>query len=300
MESSKDLLNIKKLNIILFDVSLRDGLQGLPIKYHEIYTTEYKKKIFDDIIIKYNPKNIEIGSIINSKIMPIMKDSIELFEIIYKLPAPINNYNIYLLIPNKNNLLKAIENNIINYSFITSVSNSFQLKNIKKNINETKIELNDMVNIVNELKKNNSIKYNVKLYISCIDECPIEGKINNDFIIDEIFYYYQNFDIDIYCLCDTCGTLNYFDYKYIIDNLINKKFPIEKISLHLHVDLEKNIFNIENIIFYSLDNNIKQYDISLLEFGGCSLTIKINNLHQNLSYQLFFDIIQKYINLIDL
>ena len=64
--------------------------------------------------------------------------------------------------------------------------------------------------------------------------------------------------------------------------------------------IESNNFNLENIIFYSLDNNIKQYDISLLEFGGCSLTIKNSNLHQNLSYQLFFNIIQKYINLINL
>ena len=331
---------IEKLNIKLFDVSLRDGLQGLPIEYHEIYTTEYKKKIFDNIIFNYNPINIEIGSIINPKIMPILKDSIELFRITSSDIFPysselifqksllevsernnvnnnllINNKNIFLLIPNKNNLLKAIENNIMNYSFITSVSNSFQYKNIKKNIYETKNELKEMMNIINKniysndftsstevihgkdfIELNKFKKNNIKLYISCINECPIEGKIDNDFIVEEIIYYYKNLNIDIYCLCDTCATLDYLDYKYIIDNLIKKSISLEKISLHLHIDLNKNISNIENIIFYSLDNNIKHFDISLLEFGGCSLTIQNNNLHQNLSYNLFFDIIQKYID----
>ena len=273
-------MNINKLNIILFDTSLRDGLQCLSTEKHYLYTTKYKKKIFDNIVSIHNPKYIEIGSLVNSTIIPIMKDTIELFKNINN-----NNNNIFILIPNKNYLLKAIVNNIKNYSFITSLSNSFQLKNIKKNINQMKNELYEMMNIINNLKKYNNSIYYTKLYISCINECPIEGKIDNDYIIKDIIYYYENFNIDILCLCDTCGSLTFLDYKYIIDNLIKNNISFDRFSLHLHIDI-KNIDNIENIIFYSLDNNIKHFDISLLEFGGCSVTIKNDHLNNNLSYEL--------------
>ena len=67
--------DFKKLR--LFDVTLRDGLQSIK----KIYTIQEKKDMLHNIIRKYpNTKDIEIGSMVSSKILPQMNDSFELYK----------------------------------------------------------------------------------------------------------------------------------------------------------------------------------------------------------------------------
>ena len=90
-------------------------------------------------------------------------------------------------------------------------------------------QLNNMMRILDDKPE----KSTVKLYVSCINECPIEGKIDNNVIIEKILKY-QELKPDILCLSDTCGTLTVDDLNYIILNLQkNKNF--NNLSLHLHV-----------------------------------------------------------------
>jgi hypothetical protein len=55
-----------KINPILFDVSLRDGIQNAPI---ENFPTERKIEIFQTLFTYYNPQNMEIGSLTSPKIL---------------------------------------------------------------------------------------------------------------------------------------------------------------------------------------------------------------------------------------
>jgi len=261
-----------------FDVSLRDGLQSLPIG--EIYTLDKKKEIYQYICDKYNPSYLEIGSIVSKKVLPIFKDSIELFNY-YKN----NEKNNYLLVPNLNNLYTALDVGCTNISLIKSVSDSFQLKNTKKNIDETKRELYEMLTFI---ENNNKIyKANIKLYISCINECPIEGKISITKIINEINFYYNTFKPDILCLSDTCGTLSNGAFVKIIDNC---DIPYSRLGIHLHCDDE---LETELILKSSFERKIFNIDVSLIESGGCSVTIK--NPKKNLSYDTYYKVLAKYI-----
>ena len=58
-----------------FDVSLRDGLQALPKEIQKDFTTNDKLKIYHNIIFNYKPLNIEIGSIVSEKVLPIFADT---------------------------------------------------------------------------------------------------------------------------------------------------------------------------------------------------------------------------------
>ena len=79
-------------------------------------------------------------------------------------------------------------------------------------MDETKLELDK---IYYELS--NSNVDNIKLYISCVRECPISGEIDLNFIIDEIEYYFNKYEgINELCLSDTCGTLNFLSHTSII------------------------------------------------------------------------------------
>ena len=117
-----------------FDVTLRDGLQALSKDEQENYKTSNKLDLYYNISFNYKPKNIEIGSIVSEKVLPVFKDTLELFERVNKN----KKQNIFIVIPNQDKLRSVINNNNIkNFSFITSVSNSFQIKNTKMSLEES-------------------------------------------------------------------------------------------------------------------------------------------------------------------
>jgi hydroxymethylglutaryl-CoA lyase len=287
--------NIKRIinKPVFFDVSLRDGLQGIR---QDSLSLNDKIDVFHSILFNYRPAKIEIGSIVNPKIMPIMADSLKLYSYAAKFVKNVSSYNseLYIITPNKKALDIAVENGVNNFSFLTAVSNSFQKKNVNKTIQETNIELEEMFKTIH-LTPDNDFK--TKLYVSCINECPLEGKIDNDIIIHEVLNYHKNFPlINEFCLSDTCGSLKFDDYKYIVDTCLFFGMPSTKLSLHLHMNKE-NIEEVTKIIFHSLDSNIIRFDVSLLESGGCSVTLPSSKLLPNLSYEVFNKIYLKYIEL---
>ena len=264
----------------LFDVTLRDGLQSIP----KIYSLAEKMDLGLDIVANKNPKAIEIGSVVSHKIVPQMKNSLDFFQSFSASYGMSNYLDIFVLTPNIKNTRLAINRSVRNYSFITSVSNMFQKKNTNLTICNTKIEIKNMIDLVKTTNEDNKIK----LYISCFTECPIIGKIDNHTILSEIMYYYYTHGEQIcnLCLSDTCGTLRFNDFKFIIDHLIEKGVNLENFGLHLHQQVNSD--NVKNIITYGMKNGISQYDVSYIpEVGGCSVTMK--NPSGNIGYETIYE-----------
>lgn len=285
----------KKINPILFDVSLRDGIQNAdPADFDSIY----KMEIFDSLLSSYNPSNIEIGSLVSSKHLPIMNDSliIHKYAIDYLLINEENfkNKKIYMLVPTLSRLQNALDNNVTNFSMITSVSDEFQKKNTNRTILEMKDELKSMTRILDS--RHDSKNFTKKLYISCINYCPISRRINDEFIVNELCDYHDNFSFDELCISDTTGELTFDKYKFIIDSCIDRGIPSSKLSLHLHVSTE-NFDNVYHIVCYSFSKNINKFDVSMLNTGGCTVSINDRSmLKSNLSYDLFYYILGQYID----
>lgn len=288
----------KMINVKPFDVTLRDGLQALTIDEQTNYTTEFKKQIYNQIVSKYNPRNIEIGSFVNTKILPIFKDTEELFNSIK------DNKNKYILVPNQEQLMNAIKFGATNFSFITSVSNSFQLKNTKMTKQENLNNLNNMIHFLDDYKsykidveKGEVIQeyknFYIKLYVSCINECPIEGKIPIIDIVTEL-YNLSNNKFDKICLSDTCGTLTHADFSQLIGMLYELGADIDKFTLHLHVKPDREE-EVEKIVHTAIDYGIEEFDVSDLKTGGCSVTMDKNSLAPNMSYEQFYKFLTNYL-----
>jgi len=273
-----------KINPILFDVSLRDGIQNAPVSEYPI---EKKIEIFEKIIHHENPQKIEIGSIASHRFLPIMKDTIPLYKHVMENRL---EKDVYVLVPSITKLNIAIYNNIYNYSFITSTSNAFQLKNTCRTIEKTKADFTEIFERIERLAKNTR----KKLYVSCIDHCPIIGQIPRDKIIEELLYYNTHYQFDEICLSDTCGNLSFENFAYIVDNVTLLGMNIDRLSLHLHISPD-NIDNSTKILKYCFENELNKFDVSLLETGGCSVTMKSDQLLPNLSYELFYKILYEYI-----
>ena len=290
ISSDKMLLNKYIINNIIkvrpFDVTLRDGLQALSVEEQIKFTTDNKKTLYTYITQKYNPTNLEIGSIVNKKVLPIFNDTEELFNY-----AETNKNKMhYALIPNQYKLNDAINLGVKNFSFITSVSNSFQIKNTNKTVSENYSNLNNMmVYLANSQIEN----YKVKLYVSCINECPIEGKIDMSTIIGELFTL-SLLKFDRICLSDTCGSLTNSDFIDIIENTRKVGIDTKRFSLHLHIREEKE-YEAEKIFHSALDYGINEFDVSHLKSGGCSVTMDKNKIAPNMSYEQYYKFLTKYL-----
>jgi isopropylmalate/homocitrate/citramalate synthase len=273
----------------LFDVSLRDGLQNAdPAKW----TTNAKLEVFRDILSKETPRFMEIGSLVSPKILPIMKDSLEIHSYAntyVRMHHESHDPRLYMLVPSLSKLQTAILHGVRNVSFITSVSNSFQKRNTNRTLNETKTELKEMEKFVKTYPY-----LRTKLYVSCIAECPIAGKQDPDYILRELLAYHYSYDFDELCMSDTCGTLTFDDYEYLVDTLIHFGVPPSKLSLHLHVS-ETNKDEIRKILWHSFQKKICKFDVSMVETGGCSVTMHPDQRLPNLSYDLFYHFLERYI-----
>lgn len=294
INSNKAYCNIYNLlNPKIFDTTLRDGLQNVKPEEFGNYTTEKKIELYKKMITEYNPNFIEVGSLVSKKYFPIFLDSLDILSQTNLKTIEKKNF---LLVPSLNKLKLAIRNGCNNFSFISSVSEKFQIVNTNKNIHQTKT---DILEMMYEVVSNPSVGSNpkVKIYLSCIDTCPLEGKILNDTIISEIAYYNDVCKPDLICLSDTCATLTFDNFVIIIEGIIKCGVNCEKISLHLHVDKTKSNYfaELQKIFNYSLDSGIKNFDVSLLETGGCVMTLGSNNTKANLSYELYYKLLVNYI-----
>lgn len=296
-QSNKCLTN-KLLRVRPFDVTLRDGLQSLTVDEQLNFTTDLKKQLYNEIIEKYNPKNIEIGSCVNTKILPIFKDTEDLFKNIN------DNKKKYILVPNQEQLMNALKIGATNFSFITSISNSFQIKNTKMNKEENLINLNSMIHLLDDYTnfkidiENAEViemftNYNIKLYVSCINECPIEGKISNDIIVSDL-HQLSGMKFDKICLSDTCGTLTNNDFDEIIGKLYEIGANINKFTLHLHVNPDRED-EVQEIFHTALDYGIEEFDVSYLKTGGCSVTMDKNKISPNMNYEQYYKFLTNYL-----
>ena len=291
VNSQKRLTNLyvnKLIKVRPFDVSLRDGLQCLSILEQQNFNTDLKKNIYEEILRNYNSKNIEIGSCVNNKILPIFSDTEDLFHYVENINDRNNRH--YILVPNQDKLKNAINFGATNYSFITSVSNSFQLKNTKKTLNET---YSNLVSMMRYLDKSSIENYKVKIYVSCINECPIEGKIHSHNIVSELFSL-SLLNFDMICLSDTCGTLTYDDFIEIIENTKKVGIDSKKISLHLHIKPEREE-EIEKIVHAAINYGIIEFDVSYLKTGGCSVTMDRDKIAPNMSYEQYYKFLTNYL-----
>jgi hydroxymethylglutaryl-CoA lyase len=270
---------------IIFDVSLRDGLQSANPKE---YTTLKKYEILHAIHHKFSPAKMEIGAFVSPKILPIMGDTSILFDLVQSHVK--DSTDIYALVPNKIGLLTAINSGFTNFSFVTSVSNAFQVKNTGRNLIYKKSELDEMVKYIKLLK----MPVKTKLYISCITECPVTGPVNSDFIIHEIISSYGLVDeYDELCISDTMGTLKCKDFEYIVDNLIRFGVTPSRISIHLHINSENEI-EAKQILFACFRRKINQFDVSIISEGGCSVTMNPEQLKPNMTYDFLYSALEEY------
>ena len=268
--------------ISLFDVTLRDGLQGQPpLPYHE------KKALFQRILNKGRSTSIEVGSLVSPRVVPQMEDSLRLFRFADELVEARRSVrsqfpsgrpchpDLFMLVPpNDFYFTQARKERIANISVPASLSEAFQQKNVRKSMEETYQIVSDSV-MRREFRK-------MKVYLSCFNECPVSGeRIKTPAIIDEIRRYAHLQGVSEVCLSDTIGSLGPIRFYEILETISASDIPVHKLSLHLHArspDVSRHV------AMLAMQAGICRFDISHVDSGGCSVTLTKGELCPNMSF----------------
>lgn len=238
---------LKKAKII--DVTVRDGLQS----FSKNLSVEDRFSIVKKIV-SLGLSDIEVGSLVSDKVIPQMKDSIEVYKKC-NLEDPKINY--HMLVSNSKGINTLMENNVRNICFFTSPSDTFNKKNINCTVNESFEKIKGMV------KEINNDAY-LKGYLSCVTECPYEGQIDTYKIIDSVNRL-VDLGMNEICLSDTLGSLRNERFHDLISKI--KRDSQCSISVHLHQTLGDSEW--KKVIDTCLENDILSFDTSLLNLGGC-------------------------------
>lgn len=243
------------------DVTARDGLQSLS----KVISPSNRIRLINSLKkLKFN--EIEVGSIVNPKVIPTMANSLD----VYKSTLD-DSTKSYLLIGNNHGIDVINKNKIKHFSLFSSPSDSFNKANINVNVKQSFERFQNMLFNLDKMSN-----HHIKGYISCISDCPFEGDVPVKNILKTI-YFYSYLGVDEICIADTIGTLQPSKLEKILKQS-SRFFDHDKLSLHLHTNNETISQGItKNNLKVAVENGIFKFDTSLFGIGGCPAVYNKNN-----------------------
>lgn len=231
----------------IIEVSPRDGLQNEPV---QVPTEEEKKLILQ--LQKMGVHRIEATSIVHPKIVPQMADALEIIEFCREI-----GMNYIVLTPNLKALEKAIEFKVPQIAVFIGASETFNMRNIKKTIDESLAESKKIF----QKAKEQSIF--IRAYVSMSFNCPFEGYISFEKVCYVVDHFVAN-GADEIVIGDTNGLAN---PRIVFERFkaLKERHPHVVFVAHFH---DTNGFAFANIIA-ALQAGIDKFDSSLAGLGGC-------------------------------
>ena len=234
--------------ISIFEVGPRDGLQNIK---NEIPIN--KKIELIDILSTTGIEKIECGSFVSAKWVPQMRGTNEIFEKIIRGAG----VKYTALTPNLKGFENALHAKVDEVAVFAAASETFSQKNVNCSIDESLTRFRDL------FKKASEKKVPVRGYVSCIVECPYEGKISPESVLKVTS---QLLDMGCYevSLGDTIGRGTPKTIEELLKVLCSETNQ-KKLAGHFHDTSNMAIRNVEIGLKYGLST----FDSAVGGLGGC-------------------------------
>lgn len=230
------------------EVGPRDGLQN-----ESQFVSTDDKVTWINMLSETGLKEIEYTSFVHPKWVPALRDAREVGKRITRHP----DVKYSALVPNLIGLEHALEAGIDVVNVFMSASESHNKKNINKTIDETYPVLKE---VIDEAKKADK---KVTGYVSTVFDCPFEGSVSIDQVID-VCERLVELGVDDLSLGDTLGTAVPSQVERLLEAILYR-FPTKNIIMHFHNTKGMAIANIVTSLRYG----ITRFDASLGGLGGC-------------------------------
>ena len=249
------------------EVGPRDGLQAEP----EFVATGQKIRLINNLIDAGVPR-IEFSSFVSPRAVPQLTDVVEVFEGINRSSSTV----LAALVPNVKGAVRAAETGIDEIIVFLSASESHNLKNVNRTVDESLVGFEEVARI--------AAKSNIPVQgvIATAFGCPFEGDVPVE-QLGGIAKRFQELGFKGLGLGDTTGMATPPIVKHAV-RYLHSEIPELPISLHFHNTRGLGLVN----VIAGLNEGIDQFDASFGGIGGCPFAPKAtgNICTEDLVYML--------------
>lgn len=237
---------MKKIHIQ--EVVTRDGFQI----EGSFIPTEEKIGLLNRLS-KIGLSRIEVSSFVSPKAVPMLRDAINVVAAIERNPS----VTYVCLVPNTRGAEIALSTDIDEINFVMSASETHNLANIRKTIEQSLRELTNISSLI----KGSSLKLNGSIAASF--GCPYEGDISEKKLFSLITKYLE-LGIMSVTLADTTGMANPTQVESLLTK-VKTTWPELELTLHFHNTRGMGLTN----VLAGIRAGVDRYDASLGGLGGC-------------------------------
>lgn len=236
----------KKISI--FEVGPRDGLQNIK---NEIPINRKIELI--DILSTTGIKKIECGSFVSAKWVPQMRGTDQIFQEIFRK----DGVKYTALTPNLKGFENAMNVKVDEIAVFAAASETFSQKNVNCSIAES------LERFVDIFKKAKQKKIPVRGYVSCIVECPYEGIVKPEKVLEVTSRLLEMGCYEV-SLGDTIGKGTPKTVEALL-KVICENLHAQQLAGHFHDTSDTAIKNVEIALKYG----ITTFDTAIGGLGGC-------------------------------
>ena len=234
--------------ISIFEVGPRDGLQNIK---NEIPIN--RKIEIIDILSTTGIKKIECGSFVSAKWVPQMRGTDQIFQEILRK----DGVKYTALTPNLKGFENAMNVKVDEIAVFAAASETFSQKNVNCSIAES------LERFVDIFKKAKQKKIPVRGYVSCIVECPYEGIVKPEKVLEVTSRLLEMGCYEV-SLGDTIGKGTPKTVEALL-KVICENLHAQQLAGHFHDTSDTAIKNVEIALKYG----ITTFDTAIGGLGGC-------------------------------
>lgn len=236
------------MKIQIVEVGPRDGLQN----EKEMVSTSAKIQLIDKLAAA-GLKRVEATSFVNPRWIPQLADA----EDVLKGIKWQNEVTYSALVPNLRGMERARESGLTEVALFMSASETHNLKNINKSIEDTFPVLRQVA------REALALGMRVRGYVSTVFGCPYEGNVpidNSRRVTNELLEM-GVFEVS---LGDTIGVATPKQVREVMEKLV-KDTASDRLAGHFHDTRGTGLAN----VLAALDTGIRTFDSSIGGLGGC-------------------------------
>ncbi len=241
------------VNII--EVAPRDGFQSVV----PMIATETKVAMIEALSAA-GLKHIEVGAFVHPKAIAQMADISQVLESVEENHALKGAFERIVLVPNERGAQRAAQQPCDRLNFVLSVSQTHNLKNVRKTLAESLAELELVQQVV---AANPQLSLRVSLATSF--DCPFDGTVNEELCLEVLKSVIEHTPAAQIALCDTTGKAHPFAVERLFDKALSIIDRSTEVIFHCHDTYGLGIANIAA----AYRSGVRHFDSAVAGFGGC-------------------------------
>ncbi|NBT40862.1 MAG: hydroxymethylglutaryl-CoA lyase [Alphaproteobacteria bacterium] len=240
------------VDVFVREVGLRDGLQ-----IHPTFMATEDKISWIEAEADAGVKDIEVTSYVPPKLIPQFVDAAEVTQAALRVPG----LRVAALVPNKKGAERGVALGVHKINFVMSVSKTHNLKNVRREREESVADFQSIMQMVGELPENQRPLVGVGLATSL--GCSFEGRVS---VRDVVHYAVQMAELGAceVALPDTVGYADPVLVREVFTAVIAELGDLP-VTAHFHDTRGTGLAN----VLAALDCGVKYFDASLAGIGGC-------------------------------